>query len=166
MCKETPRQKGSVFEALIITSIKEGLEWLLTFTSPTQRWTAGSKELTDGATTSPERKNPKKQRHEAAQSILESRDSAFPCQTYFSPLRISGVIGRRRRANAALLFLAPLMTYSNWGHEIDVRVAQAPANLLIPDGSQVAVYCARCKSLFMQVAYIQQQNALGHREGC
>ena len=69
---ETPWRKGSVLEALMVTSRYRGVTMLSTRTSPWAKCVDGLKPASDGMTTSPARRKPKKYVHAAAHSMEAS----------------------------------------------------------------------------------------------
>ena len=114
-----PLRKGSVFDAFKFIWMTRGDNALSTAISLKLRWTAGSYSAADGIVTSPERKNPKKQVTNAAQSIRLLKSGCWVLKSRrWIALKISGVTGRRGRGRLPFLASAsfiPLRTYCSLG---------------------------------------------------
>lgn len=115
-CKVTPFRKGSVLDAFMRTSITCGSVLLSILTSESSKCTWGSYDDSDGATASPDLKNPKKHKEDAAHNIAVSCDVPCDSHTCFKILISMGVIGSLVRVPFLVVFrFRPLRTYSSWG---------------------------------------------------
>lgn len=110
---ETPTRKGSILDILMCTSKTRRRFMQSTLTSPYERCTAGSNCVSDGTTTSPDRRNLKKHMDAAAHSIKASRWFNHVCRTRFRQSSISGVMGRWVRAGRLDVCLFSPLTYSS-----------------------------------------------------
>jgi len=95
----------------------DGLDRLSTLTSEKQRFERGSKVRSEGHVISPDRRNPKKHRHDAAHNIFAFRKLGSLFHLPFSAVSMVGVIGRRHLELSGVAFFAPFSTYSTWGME-------------------------------------------------
>ena len=96
------------------TLITSGLAILSTATSAKDRWAAGSYELSVGTVISPDLRNPKKPRQQAAHSMTVRSDS----HTTFIFLRMSGEMGNLWRTSIPFLasaLLTPCNVYCSRG---------------------------------------------------
>ena len=110
-----PLQNGSVFEALMRTSIHSGDDLLFTRAFVYDKCTSGSYPP-DGATASPILRKPKKHRVDAAHSIAALCLSCMRDHTPLSCHKIAGVIGSQvRRCLPDVFLFSPFNTYSNCG---------------------------------------------------
>ena len=89
----TPFPNWSVLECFSLTCTSNG-DWTLSIEmSPHVRWSAGLNEDSVGMISSPDQKNPKKQRGAAAHSIVMSGSVALDCQWERMSLKMLGVMG-------------------------------------------------------------------------
>ena len=91
------------------------------------RWTVGSNSRSDGTVISPDQKNPKKARVQAAHSMMLLCLSERLDQMLSKPLRMDGDIGRRCFDCDPVSRLMPLTTYCRRGKEPAVNGSESPA---------------------------------------
>ena len=99
--------------ALILTAIYVGDEWLSTLTSAADRCTLGSNSKSDGTTTSPTLKKPKKHIVAAAHNIKASLTDCLVCHASHSCASSGRVIGSLVRVSPPVSFFTPRIMYSS-----------------------------------------------------
>ena len=100
-----------------MTTKKDGADTSSTRTSPNARCACESKEESEGTTTSPDRRKPKKHIQTAAHSIIASNLLGSLSQAALRSNRREGVIGSPVVCRLLPSLRKPLITYSSCGME-------------------------------------------------